>query len=106
MSSYWFNVGFIHLEHHRSHEQIDREHQEEAFFAPDHDSFGIQERPALHANFLALAQVRMWVRPQTSGHARFQRADLRVRNGGRLTLKGHELHDPWRPKNAQSVSKV
>src|ERR1035437_681770 len=60
-----FDVSFIHLKHHRSHDQIDREHQAEAFFAADHDSFRTHERPALEADFRALVQVGMRLQPQT-----------------------------------------
>src|SRR5208283_368992 len=106
MSSEGFNVGFIHLEHHRSHDQIDREYQAKAFFTADHDSFRIDEGPALYANFLALAQVGMRPRLQTCGQARLQCANLEVRHRGGLALKGYKLHDPGSPKNAQSVSKI
>ena len=60
----------------------------------------------LYADFRALAQVGMRLRLQTRGHARFKRADLGVRNHGRLALKGHESQDPGSPKNAQSVPKI
>lgn len=90
MCSKGFDVGFIHLEHYRSHDQIDREHQAEAFLATDHDSFHIYEGPAYYTDFPALVQVGMRLRPQARGHARLKRSDLGVRNRGGLTLKGHE----------------
>src|SRR5260370_7460588 len=100
------DVAFINLEHHRSHDQIDGEDQAKAFFAPDHDSFRIHERPALDSDSLALAKVGMRLWQQTCGQTRCQRADLGFWNCGGLALKGHEAQHTGSSKNTQTIASV
>src|ERR1700683_3786441 len=101
-----FDVAFIYLNHYRSLNQIDREHQAKALFAVDQDAFHAQHRTMFDADSCALAQVGTRVLVFTGGESRCQSANLSVGNGGGLALKENESYNPGSQKNAQAVSKI